>query len=215
MATVLLEGATSDISSPSTARKWCPACCTNRAADDFGFDRSRGDGLSGWCRNCRALGEKTRRDAHLDDVRRNLRERYRCDPARFKAHVAVARAVAAGELVKPSSCPACFRYRPVEAHHYLGYAREHWLDVVWRCRQCHSLEHKRGDVLVHAATIGPLHRITQHVATNRVSSLMSVLVLMAALMMGCASPTAPRGFAPSHPCNDCRTPADTSTKLGR
>ena len=124
--------------------KWCPQCAEFRSRDAFGFDRTRDDGLSGWCRACRARGEKSRRDANVEQTRQTLRTRYRTDPARWHAHVAVARAVAAGVLTKPTSCPTCQRQRRIEAHHHRGYARKNWLDVVWRCRQCHTLDHKRG-----------------------------------------------------------------------
>jgi len=56
-------------------------------------------------------------------------------------------AVQKGLLVGPAACPRCGAAsgslngsgRPVKihAHHYRGYAREHWLDVRWLCSGCH------------------------------------------------------------------------------
>jgi hypothetical protein len=128
--------------------KWCPHCTTFKRLTEFGLDQSRDGGLSGWCRKCRAAESKRRRDRDLTRSHDEWNARYRNDPQRFKCHVSVARAVAVGKLVKPKLCPVCcIEGRRIEAHHHAGYARENWLNVVWRCRQCHTLEHKRGPAI--------------------------------------------------------------------
>lgn len=48
-------------------------------------------------------------------------------------------AVKTGRLV-PSPCQECGEPR-VQAHHYLGYEREHQLDVLWLCRKHHAAAH--------------------------------------------------------------------------
>jgi hypothetical protein len=45
--------------------------------------------------------------------------------------------------------------------------------------------------------------------------VLSLLMILAVWCAGCTSPTAPRRFAPRHPCNDCRTASDTSRTLDR
>lgn len=55
--------------------------------------------------------------------------------------------------------------------------------------------------------------VAQTMGTN--CGRLLTLIIIALLIFGCSSPTAPRAFSTGHPCNDCRTPADTSTKLGR
>jgi hypothetical protein len=77
--------------------------------------------------------------------------RYEANPERWKAKVAVARAVKAGRLKKPKVCPVCTKKRRIEAHHHMGYERKNWLNIVWRCRPCHKLEHTRGAVVEGAA----------------------------------------------------------------
>jgi hypothetical protein len=124
--------------------KWCPQCSRHRETAEFGASIDRYDGLNGWCRGCRAKAEKGRRDADLEASRATSRARYAENPVKWKAKVAVERAVSAGRLVKPDACPVCGRKRRVEAHHHRGYARENWLEIVWRCRPCHALEHTRG-----------------------------------------------------------------------
>ena len=150
---MLIDGATTNVLDAAHRRrprkntvpgeKWCPHCEAVLSIDAFGLDRTRNDGLSGWCRACRAGGERHRRSADIEASRGACRAQYRRDPRIHKAHVALNRAIRAGRITKPRRCPACNRERKIEAHHHRGYDRQHWLDVVWRCRQCHTLEHKR------------------------------------------------------------------------
>jgi hypothetical protein len=73
-------------------------------------------------------------------------EEYRCrlrnkDPARLRARMAVHHAVAAGVLCRPQFCSRCGLQGNIEGHHHKGYEKEHWLDVVWLCQECHLREH--------------------------------------------------------------------------
>ena len=61
---------------------------------------------------------------------------------KHSARMAVQRALARGDLVR-EPCRICGT-SPAEAHHYLGYAREHWLAVEWLCDQHHSDAHHPG-----------------------------------------------------------------------
>lgn len=51
---------------------------------------------------------------------------------------AVESAVKGRKLYKRRSCQQCGAIGKVEAHHYLGYEKEHWLDVQWLCQLCHA-----------------------------------------------------------------------------
>jgi hypothetical protein len=87
---------------------------------------------------------------HREEIRARERDRYRItgpkkrDPMIVTARSAVNNAVQAGKLIVPKVCLSCGGTssapdrRPVEAHHYLGYAPEHWLDIIWLCHRCHS-----------------------------------------------------------------------------
>jgi len=55
-----------------------------------------------------------------------------------QASDAVRRAVRRGALVRPKACQECGSEVNIQAHHYLGYAPEHRLDVQWLCCRCHS-----------------------------------------------------------------------------
>jgi hypothetical protein len=50
-------------------------------------------------------------------------------------------AIRKGTLKRPCECSKCGATGDIEAHHHLGYAPEHWLDVIWMCIKCHAKEH--------------------------------------------------------------------------
>jgi hypothetical protein len=60
---------------------------------------------------------------------------------RVKARAAVGAAVLSRKLLK-LPCRVCGNPK-VEAHHWKGYGAKHIYDVVWLCRKCHMLEHKK------------------------------------------------------------------------
>ena len=87
-----------------------------------------------------------RRKGQLEASKARARRRQREHPSPphvRQAHQAVHRAIASGVLVPPERCSKCGRVpsserrRAIEGHHHNGYAREHWLDVVWLCTRCH------------------------------------------------------------------------------
>lgn len=97
-----------------------------------------------------ARAKAARRKAALAREAKETRERYARNPTLWKAKVAVARAVKSGLIDKMTTCTC--GVSPVEGHHYLGYAKEHWLDVAWLCRSCHMRAHRDP-----AFTIDPRH----------------------------------------------------------
>lgn len=75
----------------------------------------------------------------------NIKCRWRLKPKfthnqHQSAQHAVARALKKGILIK-LPCKICNSLL-VEAHHYLGYNKIHWLDVRWLCDKHHVLEHE-------------------------------------------------------------------------
>ena len=64
----------------------------------------------------------------------------------FKIKKAARRAVQTlvkrGLLVR-FPCKECNSEIKTEGHHYLGYAKENWLNIVWLCPRCHYDEHER------------------------------------------------------------------------
>lgn len=116
--------------------KHCPDCGESDLAA-FAPDRSRKDGLSHYCRPCRNARQRQWNKTPAGIACR--KDLYWHFPAMAKARVYVHRAVKCGLLVRPDRCADCGTVGRVEGHHFLGYAKEHWLDVRWLCRSCHRL----------------------------------------------------------------------------
>jgi len=85
--------------------------------------------------------------AHAEKVKVNQRVVYRVmPPAWWKARRAVDKAIHDGRLIPSAECSVCEQVSPsasdgrrtIQAHHCLGYEREHWLDVIWLCPRCHK-----------------------------------------------------------------------------
>ena len=62
---------------------------------------------------------------------------------RVNACTTVSNAIKRGLLVKPTNCSQCNESKRIQAHHYLGYAKEHRLDIIWLCEMCHRKTHNR------------------------------------------------------------------------
>ncbi len=147
--------------------KACSQCGQTKPLDHFNRCTRSKDGRRAECQDCQrrdyhryyANGgrEKARQLAFASRERRLKRwheyaatsagkaaikraaERRRYDPATAPAHMAVYRAIKSGRLVKSQICQVCNRVRPVEAHHHNGYDEEHYLDVIFACRECHDM----------------------------------------------------------------------------
>lgn len=71
------------------------------------------------------------------------------EQARKRAWYAVRKAISHGILIRPDYCCECGQIPErdalgrtrIEAHHYLGYAAIHRLDVVFICDECHHQIH--------------------------------------------------------------------------
>lgn len=63
-------------------------------------------------------------------------------PEKKKAHEALHHAVKIGKIIRPIYCISCNKpHDRIEGHHYKGYDKEHWLDVLWLCQVCHLKLH--------------------------------------------------------------------------
>jgi hypothetical protein len=73
------------------------------------------------------------------EVRAELKRRHNAAyPKQHSAQNSVNRAVRHGKLTRPTICSQCGITGEIQAHHHLGYALEHYLDVIWLCPKCHS-----------------------------------------------------------------------------
>ena len=60
---------------------------------------------------------------------------------KYKARHAIHNAVYRGSLKKPKICSKCNKHSKIEAHHYKGYDKINWFNIIWLCPLCHAGEH--------------------------------------------------------------------------
>lgn len=140
-------------------RKICTGCQENKPIEDFSWANKSIGKRKSKCRLCTNAdhkvyyesggGRETHRLAHIrnrDERIGNMRnyirtdkQEGRYDPLKGPAHIAVYRAVKSGKMTKPDLCEECGKTCIPEGHHHKGYSKEHRLDIVWLCRDCHDL----------------------------------------------------------------------------
>lgn len=110
--------------------------------------RKRLDHYRKKCREWDALHRDRRRAASRErylrdpqkekDRARRSREKYRLN---HLARWSVGSAMKQGKLKKLPCCD-CGSVDRISAHHHNGYEKDHWLDVVWLCSECHGKRHR-------------------------------------------------------------------------
>lgn len=89
------------------------------------------------CRTCK----RKRSNAHISKFQLWKTAGWR---RTARARAAVRRAIKQGKIVRPRVCSKCKRPAArIEAHHWKGYLKKNWLDVVWLCGRCHRKEQRR------------------------------------------------------------------------
>ena len=111
--------------------------------ENFGNSHSSPDGKASYCKNCnkivsknfRSNGSKKKPPRPLPDIewRKVVKQ----------ANKFVQKAVRANKLPRISTlkCATC-KSQAQHYHHWLGYDRSHWLDVVPLCIRCHRYLHR-------------------------------------------------------------------------
>ena len=134
------------------AMKMCNKCCEKKEESCFSRRADQRDGLGTVCKSCASVYAKSyykrnsekakmraiehyRRARHLESHKAKVRERARRQ--REKSPEKVAARNATRRLKYPEACECCGAVGKVEAHHYLGYSKEHHLDVMFLCKKCH------------------------------------------------------------------------------
>lgn len=76
---------------------------------------------------------------HPDKVTANAKKMYEKHLHKYRARQAVNNEITAGRLapIKSLACANCGN-QAAHYHHYLGYEKEHWFDVIPLCRKCHK-----------------------------------------------------------------------------
>ena len=134
--------------------KQCHKCKTLKPVTEFWKNRPAPDGLFVHCKECcrrynRSPQGKAKFRRYEESVkgrinRRAAASRHRIRyPWQQRACWAVKDAIRTGKLVHPQKCKCsvCGK-RARDYHHPHGYSKDHWLDVIPLCRQCHITLHK-------------------------------------------------------------------------
>lgn len=142
-------------------------CCTCKQIKDsslFSNCKTTKDGLFFQCKLCKTKTQKKYRltekgrTTHIDSnkryemtkngktVRSAINRRFKTkSPEKWKATNAVNHAISENKMKEASqyNCANCLIEPAKEYHHHRGYLKEHWLDVVPVCKQCHLLIHNK------------------------------------------------------------------------
>lgn len=140
--------------------KVCNKCGRELPIDDFYLKKNRHGNYhhEARCKECHKEASRKFREEHKEAYAQYERERATTDkrkqqrrdavyryneknPEKHRAHNAVSKAVSRGKINKPQTCENCGAEERLEAHHWHGYDKEHWLDVIWLCYKCHRKEH--------------------------------------------------------------------------
>ncbi len=145
----------------------CSRCGECKSRGSFNKNKSKKNGIQSNCRECESLVGKERRekfpekelerkrkwaqenkerckkyqrgwaDNNQDKIREYAKKYREENPIKIKARNKVSLAIKSGKLI-PCPCGVCGE--KAEAHHW-SYKEEHWLDVVWLCRDHHKKLH--------------------------------------------------------------------------
>jgi len=75
-------------------------------------------------------------------IAKQSHQKYRQQyPERMKAKDFLNGKIKSGKIQRPATCSQCGATTRVDGHHWKGYSKEHWLDVIWLCRACHKNIH--------------------------------------------------------------------------
>lgn len=150
-----------DRSELSPPHKVCMVCHIDKPLSELYQDEQRSTGYENRCKPCnRASSNRSYRNTRFKTIlptqriykhseagrattMRAARAAYLKYPDKWIARSRLRYAVKKGTIKKPEQCEAdgCPSTR-IEAHHYLGYSKEHWYDVHWYCRRHHWDAHK-------------------------------------------------------------------------
>lgn len=145
------------------ATKRCSKCKQNKPVSEFYRNRARKDGHLEQCKSCRKVYDKQfNRTEHRQAYLKKYYKEYfqndenkasqRCavnkyqkrHPEHQKARDAVKFAVRSGKLPRLNTKLCHYCPKPAQQyHHWHGYEKEHWLDVVPSCTKCHRKCHKK------------------------------------------------------------------------
>jgi len=78
------------------------------------------------------------RENNREKIREYQRQNRKENPNKYRARSKVNSVIRSKKIIKPTQCQLCGNSTSLTAHHYLGYEKEHWLDIQWLCISCHK-----------------------------------------------------------------------------
>ncbi len=143
--------------------KHCCACKQIKPVSEFSKSYSKKDGFQTACKVCKEAYQRSDKCKVARKQRYTQTEKYKAGqrrydqtkkrkiakrkrqlkydakyPERRKAISAVNYAVKTGKLPRPDTLQCSCGKQAQEYHHYKGYAKKHWLDVIPKCIKCHK-----------------------------------------------------------------------------
>ena len=130
--------------------KRCSRCKQIKHIFEFNKDKQNKDGFRGYCKICQMDIQANYRQSENGKVIRNryrlsekgkvANRRYKtCRPNQIKAGNAVIYAIRNGKLISPKFLLCHYCPKPAQQyHHWHGYEKEYWLDVIPVCIKCHN-----------------------------------------------------------------------------
>lgn len=133
--------------------KQCSKCKQNKPISEYYKQLTGKDGYRAECKICfirriqqyhkTKQGHKVRSECNhrykISSKGKQLHRKYYRDyPIKHKARSVVSNAVQTGKLPRPNSlqCHYCSN-QAEQYHHWRGYEKKHWLDVIPACIPCH------------------------------------------------------------------------------
>ena len=142
--------------------KRCSKCKHFKPLSGFYKDKSTKAGYAHWCKKCQKFYNQSQQgkirmkrykqtekgkiaNKHYEQGKtgKATKKRYRAKHSeREKAKNKVHNTIRAGKLCGPKTLACYYCPKPAEQyHHWRGYDKKHWLDVVPVCKNCHRNIH--------------------------------------------------------------------------
>ena len=123
----------------SRTTKVCIVCKKEKSKDEFVTDKKHLDQKHPYCNECKSKYQRERYKKRPSVYYETAKRWVDKNKEKRRAHVMLNKMVSTGKIEKPVICSNCgCSPKRLEAHHHNGYAKEHWLDVVWLCHPCHE-----------------------------------------------------------------------------